>query len=90
MTKAELIDKAAKEVNITKSEAGELFEAFLDGIKDALRKGDKVSLIGFGSFMISERKARKGRNPQTGEPIDIPASRVPKFTPSEAFKKAVK
>ena len=90
MTKSDLIDIASKEVNITKTEAGELFEAFLEGIKDALRRGDKVTLIGFGSFSVSERKARKGRNPKTGEPIDIPASRVPKFTPSETFKKAIK
>jgi DNA-binding protein HU-beta len=90
VTKTDLIDKAAKEVNITKSEAGELVEAFLEGIKDALRKGERVTIIGFGSFFVSERKARKGRNPQTGEPIDIPASSVPKFTPSEAFKKAIK
>jgi DNA-binding protein HU-beta len=89
VTKGELIDRAAKDVNITKSEASELLEAFLEGIKDALRKGDKVTIIGFGSFSISERKARKGRNPKTGEPIDIPASKAPKFTPSEALKKAI-
>ena len=65
MTKAELIDKMAKDADISKAAAGKALDSFIDGVKKALKKGDKVGLVGFGTFSISKRKARKGRNPQT-------------------------
>jgi len=90
MTKAELIEKVAKEAKITKAAAGKSIDAIIDGISKALKKGDRVSLVGFGSFSVSKRKARAGRNPQTGEPITIPARKVAKFKAGSALSKAVK
>ncbi len=90
MTKAELIDKIAKDAKVTKAAAGKAMDSFVDGVKKALKKGDKVTLIGFGTFSVSQRKARKGRNPQTGAEIKIAPRKVPKFTAGLAFKKAVK
>jgi len=65
-------------------------DSFVDGVKKSLKKGDKVTLIGFGTFSVTQRKARKGRNPQTGAEIKIPARKAPKFVAGLAFKKAVK
>ena len=65
-------------------------DSFVDGVKKALKKGDKVTLIGFGTFSVTQRKARKGRNPQTGEEIKIAARKAPKFKAGMALKKAVK
>ena len=77
MTKTELIDEVSKKVNITKTEAGEVFDTLIEVIKDTLKKGEKITVIGFGSFSVSERKARPGRNPKTGEPIiDWESTRV--------------
>jgi DNA-binding protein HU-beta len=90
MTKADLIDKMAKDADISKAAAGKALDSFIDGVKKTLKKGAKVSLVGFGTFSISKRKARKGRNPQTGETIKIKASKAPKFTSGKAFKDAVK
>jgi DNA-binding protein HU-beta len=90
MTKADLIDKMAKEADISKAAAGKALDSLIDGVKKTLKKGDKVSLVGFGTFSISKRKARKGRNPQTGETIKIKASKAPKFTAGKAFKDAVR
>ena len=90
MTKAELIDKMAKEAKVTKAAAGKALDSFVDGVKKALKKGDKVVLIGFGTFSVSQRKARKGRNPQTGAEIKIAARKAPKFSAGQALKKAVK
>ena len=90
MTKAELIEKMAKEAKVTKAAADKAINSFVDGVKKALKRGDKVALIGFGTFSVSQRKARKGRNPQTGAEIKIPARKVPKFSAGTAFKKAVK
>jgi DNA-binding protein HU-beta len=90
MTKAELIEKVAKEAKITKAAAGKSIDAIIDGISKALKKGDRVSLVGFGSFSVSKRKARAGRNPQTGKPINIPARKVAKFKAGSALSKAVK
>jgi DNA-binding protein HU-beta len=87
VTKTDLIDKVAKSVNITKVVANDVFESMIETIKDGLKNGEKITIIGFGTFSVSERKARKGRNPKTGEPIDIAESKAPKFTPSDSFKK---
>ena len=84
MTKAELIDVMAREAGITKTAAGAALEAFTGGVTSALKKKDgKVTLVGFGTFSKSRRKARKGRNPQTGEKIAIKASTVAKFKASK-------
>ena len=88
MNKAELIDKVA-EVTKTKKEAKELVESVLSAITDALEKGDSVSLIGFGTFKVNHKPARMGRNPQTGQAIQIAAKKVPKFVPGKALKEVV-
>jgi DNA-binding protein HU-beta len=90
MTKAELVEKMAKEAKVTKAAADKAINSFVDGVKKALKKGDKVALIGFGTFSVSQRKARKGRNPQTGAEIKIAARKVPAFKAGAALKKAVK
>lgn len=87
MTKTDLVDKVSKTTNSTKTEVGEIFDSIIETIKQAIKTGEKVTLIGFGTFSVTQRQARTGRNPKTGEPIEIPASRVPKFSPSETFKK---
>ena len=89
MNKGDLINEVAKVVN-TKKESQEAVDCVLSSISNALKKGDTVSLVGFGSFKVVKRKARKGRNPQTGEEIDIKASNAPKFTPGKSLKEAVK
>ncbi len=90
MTKTELIGKLAKDCKLSKASANKALDSFVDGIKKALKKGDKVSLIGFGTFSVTQRKARKGRNPKTGGEIKIPARKVPKFSAGQGLKKAVK
>ena len=90
MTKAELIGKVAADAKISKAAAAKVLGSFIDAVKSSLKKGDKVTLVGFGSFSVSQRKARKGRNPQTGKAIKIPAKKVPKFSAGKAFKEAVK
>jgi len=89
MTKSDLIDKVASEAGITKKQAGLAVQAVMDGITDALKKGEKVSLVGFGTFMVAQRAARSGRNPATGSVINIPAAKVPKFKPGKVLKNAV-
>jgi DNA-binding protein HU-beta len=88
MNKADLVNAVAKVVN-TKKEAQDAVDAAFSAITEALKKEDAVTIIGFGSFKVSKRSARKGRNPQTGETIDIPAKNVPKFIPGKALKTAV-
>jgi DNA-binding protein HU-beta len=88
MTKAELVTKVS-ETGITKKQATAAVEAVMDAITEALSKGDKVSLVGFGSFSVKERKARMGRNPQTGKKIKIKAKNVPSFSAGKALKDAV-
>jgi DNA-binding protein HU-beta len=90
MTKAELIDKMAKDADVSKAASGKALDSFIDGVKKSLKKGDKVTLVGFGTFSVSKRGARKGRNPRTGEAIKIKASKAPKFTSGKAFKDAIK
>ena len=88
MNKGDLVNEVAKVV-CTKKEAQEAVDCVFNSIKKALKKKDTVTLIGFGSFKVEKRKARKGRNPQTGEVIKIKAKRVPKFVPGKALKDAV-
>lgn len=90
MTKADLISKVASKAELTKAEAAKAIDATIEAIKEALKKNEKVTLVGFGSFYVSKRKARKGRNPRTGQEIKIPATKVPKFTAGKALKDAVK
>ena len=89
MNKGDLINEVAKVVS-TKKEAQEAVDCVLSSITSAMKAGDTVALVGFGTFKVVERKARKGRNPQTGEEIDIKASKAPKFTPGKTLKEAVK
>jgi len=89
MNKADLVEAVA-EVVATKKEAAAAVDAVLDAIKKALKKGETVTLVGFGTFKVAKRKARKGRNPRTGETIKIPAKKVPVFRPGSELKKAVK
>ena len=90
MTREELIAKMAKDVDITKTQASAAVKSFLDGVTKSLKKGSKVSFVGFGTFEVAKRKARTGRNPQTGETIKIKAAKVPKFRAGKALKDAVR
>jgi DNA-binding protein HU-beta len=89
MNKGDLINEVAKVVG-TKKEAQEAVDCVFSSIIRALKKGDAVTLVGFGTFKVTKRKARKGRNPQTGEEIKIKASKAPKFSPGKLLKEAVK
>ena len=89
MNKAELIDEVAKIVD-TKKKAQEAVDCVISSITNSLKKGEDVTLVGFGTFKVVKRKARKGRNPLTGEEIKIKATKAPKFTPGKALKAAVK
>ncbi len=89
MTKAELIDKAAAQSNVSKAEAGRVLDSLIGSVTQALAKGESVTLVGFGTFSVSSRAARQGRNPQTGSPISIPASKVPRFKAGKSLKDAV-
>lgn len=90
MNKAELIEAMASHANLTKADAKKALDAFVGATTAALKKGDRVALVGFGSFGISERKARKGRNPQTGKEISIKAKKVVKFKAGSELAKVVK
>ena len=90
MTKADLIDAVAAGADITKVAAAKAIDTFTGTITKSLKKGKKVTLVGFGTFSVSKRKARKGRNPQTGETIKIAAAKLPKFSAGKAFKTAIK
>ncbi len=90
MTKVQLIDVVSKNAKISKAAAAKAVDSIFSSISKSLKKGEKVTLVGFGTFSISKRKARRGRNPQTGSEIKIPATRVPKFTAGKALKKSVK
>ena len=90
MTKEELIAKAAQDAGISKSQAGKALNAIIEGIEGALAKGDKVSLVGFGTFSVAKRAARTGRNPQTGKEINIAAKKVVKFKAGSELSDSVK
>ena len=89
MNKSELIDAVAAAADLTKADAGRAIDATVAAISDTLSKGDSLSLIGFGTFSISNRAARTGRNPRTGEAIQIKAAKLPKFKAGKALKDAV-
>lgn len=90
MTKADLIQRMATSASIPNSTAAKALRAALDGITSALKRGQKVALVGFGTFSVAKRQARIGRNPRTGQPINIPAARVPRFSPGKELKKAIR
>jgi DNA-binding protein HU-beta len=90
MSREELIEKIAKEAKLSKTQADKALRSTLDGITNSLKKGRRVSFVGFGTFTVGKRKARMGRNPQTGETIRIAAARVPKFRAGKQLKDAVK
>lgn len=89
MTKSELIDKVAKDAKIPRAAAERAINSLTDTICEVLKKGDKITLTGFGTFQVSSRPPRKGRNPKTGEVIDIPAVKIPRFKCGKGFKDAV-
>ena len=88
--KAQLVEKVAEKTNLTKKDVTAAVEALFETIEETLASGDKVQVIVFGTFEVRDRAARKGRNPQTGEEIQIPASKVPGFKAGKALKEAVK
>ncbi|MEW5008236.1 MAG: HU family DNA-binding protein [Cycloclasticus sp.] len=89
MNKTELINAIAEESGLTKADATRAFDATLSSVTKALTEGDSISLIGFGTFSVKERSARTGRNPQTGEAIQIKASKIPSFKAGKTLKDAV-
>ena len=89
MNKSDLIDAIAKSAELSKAAAGRALDATVDTIKKALKKGDTVSLVGFGTFKVGKRAARNGRNPRTGATIKIKAAKVPKFSAGKGLKDAV-
>ncbi|MEJ2453026.1 MAG: HU family DNA-binding protein [Candidatus Thiodiazotropha sp.] len=89
MNKAELIEAMADAADISKAAAGRALDGMVDAITDAMKKGDTLSLVGFGTFSVKERAAREGRNPQTGATIQIKASKIPSFKAGKALKDAV-
>ncbi|WP_299013502.1 nucleoid-associated protein HU-beta [uncultured Photobacterium sp.] len=89
MNKTQLVDKIAENADISKASAGRALDAFIDAVSDTLKEGDQVSLVGFGTFSVRERAARTGRNPQTGEEIQIAAAKVPGFKAGKALKDSV-
>ena len=89
MNKGELIEALAESWDVPKAQAGRQVEALLDLVVKTLNKGQKVSITGFGTFSVTKRAARKARNPRTGEPVKVPAAKVPKFSAGASFKEAV-
>ncbi|HTO20596.1 MULTISPECIES: HU family DNA-binding protein [Pseudomonas] len=89
MNKSELIDAIAASADIPKAVAGRALDAVIESVTGALKAGDSVVLVGFGTFAVKERAARTGRNPQTGKPIKIEAAKIPSFKPGKALKDAV-
>jgi integration host factor subunit beta len=89
MTKAELVEDVARAAELTKKDAERLVEIVFESIIETLNRGEKIELRGFGSFRVRERGARRGRNPKTGDPVDIPAKRVPYFKPGKELKELI-
>jgi nucleoid DNA-binding protein len=90
MNKQDVVSKIAKDTGLSKTEASAAVASLIDGITRSLKKGDSVSFVGFGTFKVSNRKARTARNPQTGDAIKIPKRRVPRFSAGKALKQAVR
>ena len=89
MNKSELIDAVAESADLSKASAGRAVDAFVEAVTGALKDGEQVALVGFGTFSVKERAARTGRNPQTGEPIQIKAATIPSFKAGKGLKDAV-
>ncbi len=89
MTKADLVNAMAEKAGLSKTDAEKALKAFADAVTDALKAGEKVALVGFGTFSVSSRAARTGKNPQTGAKINIPAAKTPKFKAGKALKDSV-
>lgn len=89
VNKAELVDAIAESADLSKASAARALDAMIDALTDAMKKGDTVSLVGFGTFSVKDRAARTGRNPRTGEEIKIAAAKVPGFKPGKTLKDAV-
>lgn len=89
MNKNELIEELSDKTGFTKSDTQKFLNAYIEAIQKALRKGNEVQLVGFGTFKVTKRKARTGRNPQTGKELKIPAKKVPSFRPGKALKDSV-
>ena len=90
MTKADLVARLAKDAKITKKAAEAALDSFTVGVRDSLKRGKRVSLVGFGTFSVGRRAARNGRNPQTGETIKIKAAKVPRFKAGKGLKDAIR
>ncbi len=90
MNKGDLVGRIAKDASLTKSQAEAAFNSMIEGVTASLKKGQKVTIVGFGTFSVAKRKARMGRNPQTGVPIKIAAHKVPKFASGSELKSAVR
>ena len=88
MTKTDIVAKVAEEIKVSQAAAAKALTVIIDSISQAMKRGEKVTLVGFGTFSVAERKARKGRNPQTGKEIKIAAKKVPKFSAGVALKAA--
>jgi DNA-binding protein HU-beta len=89
VTKADLVNSIAEKAGLSKADAEKALKAFTDAVAEALKAGEKVSLVGFGTFSVGERAARQGQNPQTGAKINIPAAKVPKFKAGKALKDSI-
>ena len=89
MTKADLVNSIAEKAGLSKADAERALKAFTDAVTDAMKAGEKVSLVGFGTFSVGQRAARTGQNPQTGAKINIPAAKVPKFKAGKALKDSI-
>ncbi len=89
MTKTEIIEQMTQDAGVSKAVAEAAFRSCIDSITNSLKKGQEVTIVGFGTFSVASRAARTGRNPQTGEPIEIKASQVPRFKPGKILKEAV-
>lgn len=89
MTKTELVNAIADKAGLSKTDAEKALKAFVDTVTDGLKQGDKIAMVGFGTFSVGDRAARVGKNPQTGAAINIPAAKVPKFKAGKALKDAV-
>ena len=90
MTKQQLVDKMAREAKVTKRAAEVALNSFMAGVRGALKRGERVSLVGFGTFLVAKRSARNGRDPRTGDPIKIKAMRVPRFRPGQELRNVVR
>ena len=89
MNKSQLVDKISEGADLSKAAAGRALDSFIEAVGEALQSGDQVSLVGFGTFLLRERASRSGRNPQTGQTIEIAAAKIPAFKAGKALKDAV-